>query len=82
MYDGVYLADIGEELVTESFAFGGAFDETGYIYDAYLGGDDAIGLYECCQFVEPFIGYVDEAGIGFDRAKAIVAGLCFGAVVG
>ncbi len=40
MGDGVTFADIGQELVAQTLAFGGAFDETGDIDEGHAGRDD------------------------------------------
>ena len=40
--DGVGLADVGEELVAQAFAFAGTFDDAGDIYQAEHRGDDLL----------------------------------------
>ena len=51
--DGVGGADVAEELVAETFALAGAFDEAGDVDELHGGGDERLGLDEVGDFVEP-----------------------------
>ena len=80
MADGVAFANMGEELVTETFAFAGAFDEAGDVDEFDRGGDDFFGANGFSEFFEAMIWYFDDADIGVDCTKWIVGGVsAFGA---
>ena len=70
--DGVGLSDVGEELVAEPFAFGGAFDEACDIDEGNGGRNDlfAAGLER--ERLEARVGHFDDADIGIDGAEGIV----------
>ena len=44
--DGVGVADVGEELVAEAFAFGGPFHEPGDVDELHDGRDYLFGLHD------------------------------------
>ena len=76
--DGVGGADVAEELVAETFTFGGAFDEAGDVDELHGGGDEAFGMDEIGDSGEPLIGHGDDAGVGLDGAEGVVGSLRFG----
>ena len=76
--DGVGGADVAEELVAETFALGGAFDEAGDVDELHGGGDERFWLDEVGDFGEALVGYGDDAGVGVDGAEGIVRRLGFG----
>ena len=73
--DRVDLADVGEELVAEPFALGGAADEAGDVDELDLGLDLLRRLGDLADLVEPRIGHRDPADIGLDRAEWIIGRL-------
>ena len=75
--DGVAVANIGEELVAETLAFGGAFDETGDVDNLDGGGYDGGRAFNLDEFGEAFVGDGDDADVGFDGAEREVGGLGF-----
>ncbi len=76
--DGVGGADVAEELVAETLALGGAFDEAGDVDELHGGGDEGFGLDELGDFGETGVGDSDDAGVGVDGAEGIVCRLSFG----
>ncbi len=78
MRDCVCRADVAEELVAETLAFAGAFDETGDVDELHCGGDEGFGLDEFGDLREALIGNGDDAGVGVDGAEGIVGGLRLG----
>ena len=76
MDDSVCLADVGQELVAQPFAFAGTFHQTGDVYDFNGSGDDTSRMHQLCQFGEAFIGYGDDAYIRFDGTERKVGRLC------
>src|SRR5205814_4983985 len=73
--DGVDFADIGEELVAETFALRGAADEASDVDELDLRLDLLRRAGDLPDAVEPRIGHRDAADIGFDRAERIVGRL-------
>ena len=77
MYDGVAVADVGEELVAEAFAFGGAANEAGDVDNLDGGGHHARRTLNLDEFGEAFVGDGDDADVGLDGAEWEIGGLCF-----
>jgi hypothetical protein len=50
VHDGVDLADVGEELVAEAFALGGAAHEAGDVDEGDAGRDDLLRLRDRAIF--------------------------------
>jgi hypothetical protein len=77
--DGVCLADICEKLISESFAFACAFDQSRNIYD-FNGSwyHTALGFAEFAKFDKTLVGYGDHAYVRFNRAEWEVRRLCLG----
>ena len=73
--DGVRVADVGEELVAQSFAFRRAFDQSGDIDDFDGGRNHPLGFVDLGQPDEPPVGDGDYAHVGFDGAKGKVSRL-------
>ena len=72
MRDGVDFADIGEELVAEAFAFGGAAHQARDVDEGDARGNDLGGFGDRRQLVEPRIRHGHVADIGLDGAEGIV----------
>ena len=72
VHDGVHLADVGEELVAESFALAGALDQPGDVDELDRGGDGGLGFDQGGEGVEPGVGDGDDAGVGVDGGEGIV----------
>ena len=73
--DGVDLADVGEELVAEALALGGAAHQAGNVDELELGLDLVGRFGDLGDPVEPRVGHRDPADIGLDRAERIIGGL-------
>ena len=72
LHDGVDLADGGEELVAESGAGGGTFDEARDIDELDGGGDEFLGAGDLGKNGEAFIGNGDHADVRIDGAEGVV----------
>src|SRR5262245_50218772 len=75
MYDRVDLADVGEELVAEPFALGGAAHQPGDVHEGNAGRDDFLRLGDRRDLLQPWVRHRHLAGVRLDRAKGIVGGL-------
>lgn len=67
--DGVSLADIGEELVAETFALAGTFNEAGDVHDFDRGRDDTFRVAELLEFFETFVRDYCGTDIRLDCAE-------------
>src|SRR5947208_194554 len=61
--DRVGLADVGEELISETLALGGAADQAGDVDEVHGGGDDRLRMVERDQRVEPRVGHRHHADV-------------------
>jgi len=66
------LADVGEELVAQSFALAGPCDETGDVHEFDNGVLDLLRFDDLGQGFQPRIRHFDDAHIGLDGAERIV----------
>ena len=79
MNDSVRLADVGKELVPESFAFAGTLDESGYIHNLHgRRNDTALGFADLAQLDKPLIGNGDNTHIRLYRTEREISALRFG----
>ena len=72
---GVGFAYVGQEFVSEAFAFRGTFDESGYIDDFDCCGDYGARVAHLDEFVKAFVGYGNDSYGGFDGAEGEVGRL-------
>ena len=70
--DGIGLADVGQELVAQSFALGRARDEPRDVDKFHSRGNDTRRARDARQRVEPWIGHGDNPDVGLDRAERVV----------
>ena len=70
--DRIHFADVGEKLVSQSFARAGTADDPGDIDDAQGGGNDLFGLDELIDHVQPGIRHRDHADVGLDGGERVV----------
>ena len=75
MGDGVAFPDIGEKLVAQALALGGAAHEARDIHEGETGGDDLLGARDLRQRLEPHIGHRHVAHIGLDGAEGVIGRL-------
>ena len=75
MDDGVHLADVGQELVAQPLALGGAADEARDVHEFQAGGDDLGTLADGGQRGEARVGHRHPADIGLDGAEGVVGRL-------
>ena len=54
--DGIALADVSQELVTETSAFGGALDDAGDVDERHRRRHDALGSEHLGQPIQPIVG--------------------------
>src|SRR5690606_12350609 len=72
--DGVGLADVGEELVAQTFTLGGSRHQAGDIDKLHGGGEDALRLHDLRQHVQAGVGHGHQAGVRLDGAEGEVLG--------
>ena len=73
--DGGAFADIGQELIAQSFALAGAAHETGNINEIHAGMDGLFGLCLGGQGVHARVRHSHRSLVGLDGAEGIVGGL-------
>ena len=73
--DGIRLADVGEELVAQSFTLAGSLDESGDVDDFHRRGDDSSRVDQFGEFVQPLVGDGDDADVGLNGAEGEVGSL-------
>ena len=74
MHDGVGFADVGQELVAQAFALGGAGDQAGDVHELDDGRLDLLRLDDFGQLAEARIRHLDDADVRLDGAERIVLG--------
>src|SRR5690606_38349816 len=70
--DRIDLADVGEELVAQPFATGGAGDQPGDVDELHRGRDDLLRVDDPGERVQPRIRHRHDADIGLDGAEGEV----------
>ena len=73
--DDVALADVGEELVAQAFAFAGALDQAGDVDEGHLRGERALRVDQLGQLSEPLVRDGDLPDVGLDGAERKVGAL-------
>ena len=51
----VRLADVGQELVAQAFALGGALDDAGDVHEGHRGGHDLFGVDQLGQYRQALV---------------------------
>ena len=79
MNDSIRLSDIGEELVTESFSFAGALNQSCYI-DYLHGRRDhaALGMTYFAEFDQPLVRHRNDTNVRLNRAEREIGALRLG----
>ena len=75
VYDGVHLADVGEELVAEAFAAACALHEARDVHKFDDGGRHLLARVEGGELVEPLVRHGDDAHVGLDGAEGVIGHL-------
>ena len=70
--DGMGLANVGQELVAEPLALGGAGDQAGDIDEFHGGGHHLGGLDDIGDAVQARVRHRDDAGVGINGAEGEV----------
>src|SRR6478736_5044838 len=70
--DGVDLADVGEELVAEPFALGGALHQPGDVDELDRGGDRLLRIDDLGELGQARVRDGDDAGVRLDRGERVV----------
>ena len=70
--DGIYFADVAEEMVAESLALGSALDDSSDVHDLQDCGDLGLGLVHFAELTETVIGYRHHCLVGIDGAEGVV----------
>src|SRR3546814_13928919 len=72
--DGVDLADVGEKLVAEALALGGAAHESGDVDELQHRRNRLCGLGERRQLVEARVGHRHAPAVGLEDRTSVVMG--------
>ena len=75
MHNGVALPDVGQKLVAQALALGGALDQAGNVHKFHHGGGGLLGVVHLGQRVQPVVGYGHHAHVGVDGAEGVVGAL-------
>ena len=75
-HDGFAFADVGEELVAETFALGSAFYKACNVHEFCNSRDDGFRVVDLHKFIEAGIRDADHADVRIDGAERIVGGFC------
>ena len=78
MHNGVALPDVGQKLVAQALALGGALDQAGNVHKFHHGGGGLLGVVHLGQRVQPVVGYGHHAHVGVDGAEGVVGALSAG----
>ena len=78
MNNGISLANVGKELVTETFTLRRALHQSGNIHDFHRGGNNLLGIHQLGELVESLIGHGNHAHIRLDGAKREICRLRLG----
>ena len=70
--DRVRLADVGQELVAQAFAFGGALDDAGDVHEGDGGRHDLFGMHELGKHWQTVVWQRHDAGVRLDGGERIV----------
>src|SRR5690606_9276855 len=70
--DGVDFADVGQELVAQALAAGGAGDQAGDVHELDRGGDHLLRVDDVRQRVQARVRHRHHAHVGLDRAEGEV----------
>ena len=73
--DGVGLADVGQELVAETFTLAGALHQAGDVDYVDRGRDGAFRHAELRQGLQPLVGHVGGAEVRLDGAEGEIGAL-------
>ncbi len=73
--DGVRLPDVGQKLVAQALALGGALHQTGDVHELDDRRGLLLGLVNFRQLVQPGVGHRHHAHVGVDGAEGIVGRL-------
>jgi hypothetical protein len=68
----VRLADVGQELVAETFAFARTGDESGDIDERHGGWDQLFGCIHFLEFAQTGVRDGNDTGIWFDRGERVI----------
>ena len=70
--DGIGLADVGKELVTQAFTLGGARDQARDVDELDNGRLHALRIDDLSQLGHARIRHLDDADVGLDGAEGII----------
>ena len=70
-----HFADVGEKLIAEPLALGGAAHQAGDVDEGEPRRDDLLRAGDLGQRLQPRVGHRDVADIGLDGAEGIVGRL-------
>ena len=76
LYDGIYFADMTEELIAKTFARTRALHESGNIDELNRSRDDFLRVRYLGESRQPRIGHRHDADVGIDRTERIIFRRC------
>ena len=76
MHDGVYLADIGQELVAQALALGRSLYQTRDVHELDDRRGHLGGMVHICQKAKPLVRHRHHAHVRVDGAERVIGGLC------
>ena len=72
MYNGIHLADIGKELISQPFSFGRAFYKTCDIHKLDCSRDDLLGMVHLSKHIQPLIRHCHDSHVRVNGTERIV----------
>ena len=78
MNDGIALANIGKELISQSFSLACSLYQTGNIHNIAHGRNYAAWLDNLCQLGQTLVGHTNLTQLCIDGAEWEVSRLCLG----
>ena len=79
MDDGITLADVSQEFVSQSFTLRGPLHQTGNVHNLHRSRDNPTWVDKFSQAVKPLIGDCDDTNVWFDGAEREVGCLSLSA---
>ena len=76
MHDGIYLANVCQELITQTLALAGALYKASNVHKLESGRENALWLHQFGQLGQAVIGYIYLTHVWFYGAEPVVGSLC------
>jgi hypothetical protein len=79
VYDGIALADVGKELVAQTFTLASSLHKTCNVHNIAYGRNYTARLYYLCQLGQTLVGHTDLTQLCIYGAEGEIGRLCLGA---